>query len=477
MAAARTMQVGLLLAILGSARATCLKPGYDMGDSANSCGYAPEVKVFGGPGYDFSAHSWIASKGITTEAVGAAEDLDSATDCQALCLGAGADYFAYDPVALCVCKAEYAEASCYPLYAPYESSSAMIAGPASCGTCFRVDHDMGADFNGCGYAPEVKIFGGPGYDFSAHSWIASKGITTEAVGAAGDLDSATDCQELCFGAGAAYFAYEPDQLCVCKDPYEASNCTLFGERTNITAGPTVCQDCFRGSDMGADFNGCGYASEVKVFGGPGYDFSAHSWIASKGITTEAVGAADELDSAMDCQALCLGAGADYFAYEPGQLCVCKDGYSDASCVLYGLNAGAPDITSGPTQCPGCIMDGYDAAGSANICGYAVEVKIVATTGYDFSEPSWIATKGIPTAHTDNLRTPYDCRMLCMAETGCAFFAFDAMKQPGKGFCVLKQAYSHPSCEPQYGADDDIASGPLLCKSTIKCGMLDDACCD
>ncbi|CAK0896606.1 unnamed protein product [Prorocentrum cordatum] len=367
MAAARTMQVGLLLAILGSARATCLKPGYDMGDSANSCGYAPEV----------------------------------------------------------------------------------------------------------------KIFGGPGYDFSAHSWIASKGITTEAVGAAGDLDSATDCQELCFGAGAAYFAYEPDQLCVCKDPYEASNCTLFGERTNITAGPTVCQDCFRGSDMGADFNGCGYASEVKVFGGPGYDFSAHSWIASKGITTEAVGAADELDSAMDCQALCLGAGADYFAYEPGQLCVCKeiDGYSDASCVLYGLNAGAPDITSGPTQCPGCIMDGYDAAGSANICGYAVEVKIVATTGYDFSEPSWIATKGIPTAHTDNLRTPYDCRMLCMAETGCAFFAFDAMKQPGKGFCVLKQAYSHPSCEPQYGADDDIASGPLLCKSTIKCGMLDDACCD
>ncbi|CAK0896615.1 unnamed protein product [Prorocentrum cordatum] len=286
MAAARTMQVGLLLAILGSARATCLKPGYDMGDSANSCGYAPEVK-----------------------------DLDSATDCQALCLGAGADYFAYDP--------------------------------------------------------------------------------------------------------------------------------------------------------------------VKVFGGPGYDFSAHSWIASKGITTEAVGAADELDSAMDCQALCLGAGADYFAYEPGQLCVCKeiDGYSDASCVLYGLNAGAPDITSGPTQCPGCIMDGYDAAGSANICGYAVEVKIVATTGYDFSEPSWIATKGIPTAHTDNLRTPYDCRMLCMAETGCAFFAFDAMKQPGKGFCVLKQAYSHPSCEPQYGADDDIASGPLLCKSTIKCGMLDDACCD
>ncbi|CAK0896608.1 unnamed protein product [Prorocentrum cordatum] len=370
MAAARTMQVGLLLAILGSARATCLKPGYDMGDSANSCGYAPEVKVFGGPGYDFSAHSWIASKGITTEAVGAAEDLDSATDCQALCLGAGADYFAYDPVALCVCKAEYAEASCYPLYAPYESSSAMIAGPASCGTCFRVDHDMGADFNGCGYAPEVKVFGGPGYDFSAHSWIASKGITTEAVGAA-----------------------------------------------------------------------------------------------------------DELDSAMDCQALCLGAGADYFAYEPGQLCVCKDGYSDASCVLYGLNAGAPDITSGPTQCPGCIMDGYDAAGSANICGYAVEVKIVATTGYDFSEPSWIATKGIPTAHTDNLRTPYDCRMLCMAETGCAFFAFDAMKQPGKGFCVLKQAYSHPSCEPQYGADDDIASGPLLCKSTIKCGMLDDACCD
>ncbi|CAK0896616.1 unnamed protein product [Prorocentrum cordatum] len=260
MAAARTMQVGLLLAILGSARATCLKPGYDMGDSANSCGYAPEVKVFGGPGYDFSAHSWIASKGITTEAVGAAEDLDSATDCQALCLGAGADYFAYDPVALCVCKAEYAEASCYPLYAPYESSSAMIAGPASCGTCFRVDHDMGADFNGCGYAPEVKVFGGPGYDFSAHSWIASKGITTEAVGAAEDLDSATDCQALCLGAGADYFAYDPVALCVCKAEYAEASCyplyAPYESSSAMIAGPASCGTCFRvDHDMGADFNG------------------------------------------------------------------------------------------------------------------------------------------------------------------------------------------------------------------------------
>ncbi|CAK0896617.1 unnamed protein product [Prorocentrum cordatum] len=127
------------------------------------------------------------------------------------------------------------------------------------------------------------------------------------------------------------------------------------------------------------------------------------------------------------------------------------------------------------------MDGHDAGGSANVCGYAVEVKIVATTGYDFSEPSWIATKGIPTAHTDNLRTPYDCRMLCMSETGCAFFAFDALKQPGKGFCVLKQSYDHPSCVPQYGEDDDIASGPAYCGSADTCGVLRsyyqvDSCC-
>jgi len=469
MATIRTLQSALLLASAVSVHATCLKPGYDMGGGANSCGYAQEVKIFAGPGYDFSSHSWIASKGIPTEAVGTAEDLDTATDCQELCLAEGADYFAYETSKLCVCKAEYSDSSCYPVYAPH--SPAMTAGPTSCGTCFRADHDMGADFNGCGYAPEVKVFAGPGYDFSSHSWIASKEIPTKAVGSAGELDTPTDCQELCFGSGAAYFTYEPDRLCVCKDGYEdAAGCAVFGARENITAGPTVCTECLQGGDMGGGFNSCGYAPEVKIFGGPGYNFSSHSWIASKEIPTEAVGTAEDLDTATDCQELCLGAEAAYFAYEPGKLCVCKNGYSksDEDCKpLYGLNTGSPDITSGPTQCPGCVMDGYDAAGSANLCGYGKEAKIFAATGYDFSKKSWIASKGIPTEHTENLRTPYDCRMLCMDEAGCAFFAFDALES----FCVLKMAYDHPSCAPQYQAHHEIASGPVHCGSKVSCGAL------
>ena len=424
MASARALHAALLSAVVATARATCLKPGYDVGSGANSCGYAAERKVFAGPGYDFTAHSWIASKGVPAEAVGTPGELDTAAECQALCHTAGADYFAFEPGRLCVCKEAYSEASCLPLFTPYEDNPAMVSGPSSCNLCFREEHDMGGDFNSCGYAQEHKVYAGPGYDFTAHSWIASKGVPTESVATAEALDTAAECQELCYGAGADYFAYEPLKLCVCKNEYEATGCIgTYGQKADTTAGPTTCtsSECFQLADVGGGFNSCGYATEIKIFAMTGYNFADHSWIESKGIPTEAV---SDLDDPTSCQKLCLSAGAAYFAYEPAALCVCKAAYAESGCSpLYALEAGAPDITSGPTQCPGCLMQGYDAAGSTNACGYGEEVKVYATVGYDFSQDSWIASKGVPTAHVAHFRTPHECQAICQADVGCAFFAY------------------------------------------------------
>eukprot|EP00930_Biecheleria_cincta_P080831 TRINITY_DN692_c0_g1_i6.p1 TRINITY_DN692_c0_g1~~TRINITY_DN692_c0_g1_i6.p1 ORF type:complete len:490 (-),score=93.55 TRINITY_DN692_c0_g1_i6:134-1603(-) len=454
--------------LMATAFATCFQVGHDVGGGANTCGYATEVKVFGEPGYDFGAHSWIASKGISTQAVPKLENLDSADDCMMLCAEAGADYFSFKMHDVCVCKKGYAESTCTPLY---QIDLTRTSGPTSCALeCFHSEHDVGGSANSCGYAKEVKIFAQPGYSFSAHSWIASKNIPTEHAATATELDTASDCQMLCLKSEADVFAFELGRLCVCKSGYEKSMCMpLYQAKANTTAGPTVCSPCFKNKDVGGSFSGCGYQTEVKIFGGPNVNFSSHSWIASKGISTEKTSTPEELDTASECQMLCLKSGADFFAFELGDLCVCKKAYTNTACLpLYKPTSDDATKISGPTKCDSCLMMDSDTAGGANACGYGKEVKVFGGSGYDFSKSSWIAAKGIETEEVAGLSTAEHCRHFC-ATTKAGLFVF-APKSQGIGRCICKEAYAHPMCFPVYQDSMDDVSGPVLCEGST-CGKL------
>jgi hypothetical protein len=212
---------------------SCFLIGYDVGGSENACGYAKEVKVYGGPGYNFSAHSWIAAKNISTEIA----SFTSAGDCQALCeRDSECAYFAFDPTAQgigrCILKKGYTSYTCLPIY---QALTGSVAGPERCDSlCHKVHYDVGGVANACGYAKVVKFYGSPGFDFSSFPWLAEQGVPTESVGSQGELDEIADCQGLCgLTLGCDYFVFDfacqKGSCCTLKESYDKASCAPLYE--------------------------------------------------------------------------------------------------------------------------------------------------------------------------------------------------------------------------------------------------------
>lgn len=322
----------------------------------------------------------------------------------------------------------------------------------------------------CGYATSVKVFLGPGLE--APGWVTSGGVPFENVAKAEDLDSAYECQAHCAGAhNATYFAHDAaDSLCVCKAAYQDMICEPTYEPHHdpgMVSGPVVCEECFKGPgiDVAGAFNPCGFAPVLKVFAKPGYSWP--SWVTDQNTPHELVKTAEELDSPAECQEHCLLAEAMYSSFEPAEMCVCKDQYpgANASCVpMYGADPGGnyPTIISGPTMCSSCFQYEMDMGGGVKDCGYAPEV--IAFAGPNYSFPSWVSNKGIPTenvAMAADLASPADCQEHCLRE-GAHYFAFEEGEM-----CVCNNSYGNSSCSPIYHHKAKTTSGPTKC---VECLM-------